>query len=134
DFTRKGLEFHQAGFKLLNICRYYWQTRDAGAVRELRPRWEREARRLAESRTGPHGLYPKERYCGDIATPVQSINANSKAWRALRDLSAMLSEIGEPEEANKYGGVAKEFRSTILKAIHESVRRETTPPFVPVAL
>ena len=29
DFTRKGLEQRQAGFKLADICRYFWQTRDA---------------------------------------------------------------------------------------------------------
>src|SRR5207244_2205354 len=77
---------------------------------------------------------PKERYCGDIATPVQSINANAKAWRAIRDLSAMLAEIGEQEQSRQYADAAKEFRSTVLTAIEKSARRETTPPFVPVAL
>ncbi|TLY34933.1 MAG: hypothetical protein E6K60_12165 [Nitrospirae bacterium] len=134
DFTRKGLEFHQAGFKLLNLSRYYWQTRDAAAVKELQPRWEKEARRLDENRTGPNGLFPKERYCGDIATPVYTINANAKGWRALRDLSAVLAEVGEQDEAQHYAQVASEFRKTVLTAIGESVRRETTPPFVPVAL
>ncbi|HUR59732.1 MAG TPA: hypothetical protein VM029_18580, partial [Opitutaceae bacterium] len=33
DFTRKGLEYHQAGFKINNLVRYYWQTRDAETVR-----------------------------------------------------------------------------------------------------
>jgi hypothetical protein len=134
DFTRKGLEFHQAGFKLLNLCRYYWQTRDAASVRELRPRWEKEARLLDENRSGAHGLFPKERYCGDIATPVQSINVNTKAWRALRDLSAVLAEVGDDSAARHYAQVAGEFRGTVLAAIGKSVRRETTPPFVPVAL
>ena len=134
DFTRQGLEFHQAGFKLANICRYYWQTRDASVFNELRPRWEKEARRLDENRTGAHGLFPKERYCGDIATPVQSINVSSKAWRGLRDLSAVLAEIGEQSEAQHYAEVAATFRKTVLAAIEKSVRRETTPPFVPVAL
>lgn len=134
DFTRRGLEFHQAGFKLENISRYYWQTRDAATVKELRPRWEREARRLDESRTGANGLLPKERYCGDIATPVHTINANAKGWRALRDLSAVLAEVGEKSEAEHYGKIAGEFRKTVLTAIEKSVRRETTPPFVPVAL
>jgi hypothetical protein len=134
DFTRKGLEFHQAGFKLLNLSRYYWQTRDAAAVKELRPRWEKEARRLDANRTGLNGLYPKERYCGDIATPVYTINANAKGWRALRDLSAVLAEVGEQAEAQHYAQVAGEFRKTVLTAIEKSVRREITPPFVPVAL
>jgi len=46
DFTRKGLEFHQAGFKLNDVSRYFWQTRDVAAIKALRPRWEKEAERL----------------------------------------------------------------------------------------
>ncbi len=134
DFTRKGLEQHQAGFKLADICRYYWQTRDADAVRTLRPRWEKAARLLVETRTGPHGLFPPERYAGDISTPAQSVNVNANAWRALRDLSAVLVEIGEPAEAARYAAVAREIRPNVLAAIALSARRETTPPFVPIAL
>ena len=134
DFTRKGLEFHQAGFKVNNICRYYWQTRDAAGGRELQPRWSKEARLLDQSRTGAHGLYPEEQYCGDIHTFVQSLNVSSKAWRAMRDLSAVLTELGEPAEAQHYAGEATAFRKTVLEAIAKSLRRETTPPFVPIAL
>ena len=134
DFTRKGLEQHQAGFKLNDISRYYWQTRDADTVRALRPRWEKAARLLVETRTGPHGLFPPERYAGDISTPAQSVNVNANAWRALRDLSAVLAEIGEPTAAAHYAAVAREIRPTVLAAIAQSVRRETTPPFVPIAL
>lgn len=134
DFTRKGLEFHQAGFKINDVCQLYWQTRDAAAVKELRPRWEKEVRRLVDNRTGPGGLFPKEQYCGDIHTPVYSLNANAKAWRAIRDMSAVLAEIGETGEAKRYAGVAAEFRKAILTAVNKSVNRGTTPPFVPVAL
>jgi hypothetical protein len=133
-FTRKGLEFHQAGFKINNLCQYYWQTRDATVVKELRSHWEREARRLVDNRTGEHGLFPKEQYCGDIHTPVQSVNVNAKAWRALRDLSTVLAAVGERKEAEDYASVAGAFRKTVLTAIKKSARRETTPPFVPVAL
>ncbi len=134
DFQRKGLEFHNAGTKILNVCRYYWQTRDAESVRQLRSRWEPEARRLIENRTAPNGLFPKERYCGDISTPVHSLNANAKAWRALRDLSAVLADINEMEESGRIASIAREFRKTVLDAIAKSVHRETDPPFVPVAL
>ncbi|MGI8966461.1 MAG: hypothetical protein ACR2H1_10305, partial [Limisphaerales bacterium] len=134
DFLRKGLEFHQAGFKLGDICRYYWQTRDASVMTELRSRWEKEAQRLDKNRTGEHRLFPKEQYCGDIYTPVQSLNVNSKGWRALRDLSTTLAEIGEKEQAEHYATVAAEFRKTVLTAIEKSVNRSTTPPFVSIAL
>jgi hypothetical protein len=132
--SRKGLEFHQAGFKLNNVCRYFWQTRDAAAVSELRPRWEAEARRLVDNRTSEHGLFPKEQYCGDISTFVFSLNANSKAWRAIRDLGAMLDELGQKSEAARYGKVAAEYRQAVLAALARNIRRETTPPFIPVAL
>lgn len=134
DFTRKGLEYHQAGFKLMDLCRYYWQTRDAAAIKELRPRWDKEARLLTDNRTGEHGLFPKEQYCGDISTMVYNLNASSKAWRALRDLGAVLRECGETNEAAHYSKVAAEFRRTVLDAVEKNVRRDTTPPFVPVAL
>lgn len=134
DFLRKGLEFHQASFKLNNLCQYYWQTRDAAAVKDLRSRWEKEADRLVDNRTGEHGLFPREQYCGDIHTPVQSINVNAKAWRALRDLSAVLAAVEHDSDAAKYAGTAAAFRKTVLAAIEKSARHETTPPFVPVAL
>jgi hypothetical protein len=150
DFTRKGLEFHQAGFKLNNLCRYYWQTRDPKVVEELRSwskperyrtsdkeqisGWDVELQRIDKNRTGPHGLFPKEQYCGDIHTPVQSLNPNAKAWRAIRDMSALLAETGDTKAAEHYANVAKEFRQTVLTAIEESANRSTKPPFVPIAL
>ena len=122
DFQRKGLEYHNAGTKILNICRYYWQTRDAEGVRQLRGRWEPEARRLIENRTAPNGLFPKERYCGDISTQVHSLNANAKAWRALRDLSTVLADLDEMEESNRIAAIAGEFRKIVLNAIATHVR------------
>ena len=150
DFTRKGLEFHQAGFKLNDVCRYYWQTRDPNVVKDLRSwskparyqtsekestsGWDVEAKRLDQNRTGDHGLYPQEQYCGDIHTPVQTLNASSKAWRAIRDLAAVLAETGETNEAQHYAEVADGFRKTVLTAIDKSAVRSISPPFVPVAL
>lgn len=150
DFTRRGLEYHQAGFKLNDVCRYYWQTRDDSIIKEFRswpkPKryqtsdkekisgWEIEAKRLDEHRTGEHGLFPKERYCGDVSTQVQTLNANSKAWRALRDVAAVLGEVGERVEAEHYKNVASDFRQTVLTAIKKSADHSTTPPFVPIAL
>jgi hypothetical protein len=134
DFLRKGLEFHQAGFKLNNICRYYWQTRDESIFEEMRPRWQREAERLDKNRTAEHGLYAKEQYCGDIHTPVQSVNVASKAWRAMRDLSAALDAIGEKEPVQHYASEAAKFRQTVQTAIEKSANHSTSPPFVPIAL
>jgi len=134
DFTRKGLEFHQAGLKINDVCRLYWQTRDAGLVESLRPRWEKELRRILEGRTRPHGLLPKEQYCGDVRTPVHSLSANAKAWRAVRDLGAVLADLGRGEEAERLARAAAEYHRDILAALKQSVRRDTVPPFVPIAL
>src|SRR5207302_470359 len=101
-------------------------------------------------------LCPKGQYCGDIHSLVYSLTVNAKGWRALRDLSAVLQDIersspsplekgrgpgrGVPSstdistEARRYATNAAEFRKSVLTAIHSSVRRETNPPFVPVAL
>jgi hypothetical protein len=133
DFTRKGLEFHQAGFKLNNICRYYWQTRDASVFSEFQANWQREAQRLDTNRTGAHGLFPAEQYCGDVHTRCQSLNVDSKAWRALRDLGATLEEIGNPQAAH-FLETARDFRPKVLEAIQKSVKRNINPPFVPIAL
>ena len=134
DFQRKGLEYNNAATKVLNLCRYYWQTRDAESVQKLRPRWEKEAQLLVQSLATENGLFPKERYCGDISTQVYNLNANAKAWRALRDLSAMLKEVGTVDEADSYRKTATDFRKVVLAAIDKSVRRDTSPPFVPIAL
>lgn len=134
DFTRKNLEFHQAGHKLDDICRYYWQTRDAGFVKAMRPRWEKEIERIAVSRTNEHGLFPKEQYCGDIATPVYSLNSNAKCWAALRDLAPVLKEIGDSAGAERISTMATEFHKSIHAALQKSIRRDTEPPFVPIAL
>jgi hypothetical protein len=134
DFTRRNLECHQAGFKLNNLCRYYWQTRDPAVVAELRPRWEKEAARLADSRTNEFGLCPKGQYCGDISTLVHSLTVNAKGWRALHDLGAVLAQVGESAAAKRYADNAAEFKQAVLTAIQKSVNRQTTPPFVPVAL
>lgn len=87
-------------------------------------------------RVGPaaNGLFPKERYCGDVSTQVHSLNVNAKAWRALRDLSAILADMNESAESSHYANIAMNFRKTVLSAIDKSVNRELDPPFVPIAL
>jgi hypothetical protein len=134
DFTRRNLELHQAAFKLGNLVRYVWQTRDSGAIAELRPRWEPEVARFLEGRTGPGGLFPKEQYCGDIHTPVQSLNVNARAWRALYDFGALHTAFGDPELGRRYSAAAAEFRPVVLQAIDRAISRTTEPPFVPIAL
>ena len=134
DFTRRNLELHQASFKLGNLARYVWQTRDTAALAELRPRWEKEIARFLDGRTGPGGLFPKEQYCGDIHTPVQSLNVNARAWRAMHDFGALQSVFGDSELGRRYSAEAAAFRSVVLQAVERAVSRTTEPPFVPIAL
>lgn len=133
DFSRKGLENHQAGHKLNNVARYWWQTRDTPWVREMMPRIRRESQRLLSNRD-ERGLLPKERYCGDIATAVHSLAVEAKAWRALADLPPVLAAAGEHELAQELRTKAAELHPQLLAAVMASVRHETTPPFVPIAL
>lgn len=134
DFLRKGLEHHQAGLKLHDVARCWWQTRDAGWLKAMRPRWEKELNRLLENRTGPDGLLPKERYCGDIATPIHSLSVESKAWRALRDLPPVLRALGDEALAARVARAEAEVKPKVLDALNRSLSRETTPPFLPNAL
>lgn len=134
DFTRKGLEYHQAGHKLDDICRYYWQTRDAKFVNALRPRWQKEIDRLADHRSATNGLYPREQYCGDIATPVFSMNSNAKGWRALHDSAALLDALGDKAEAAHLRNICAEFHQAIQAAADKSVLKNGDEAFVPNAL
>lgn len=134
DFVRKGLEHHQAGLKLHDVARCWWQTRDAAWLQAMRPRWEKELNRLLDHRSGAEGLLPKERYCGDIATPVHSLSVESKAWRALRDLPPVLRAVGDETLAARVGRAEAEVKPKVLDALQRSTRRETTPPFIPNAL
>ena len=72
DFTRQGLENHQAGQKINDVVRYWWQTRDSrvgqGNAAADRARVQSICHAIAIRR---RVLLPKERYCGDIATPGQ---------------------------------------------------------------
>jgi hypothetical protein len=134
DFTRKGLEYHQAGHKLDDVCRLYWQTRDADFIRSLRPKWQQELDRLAEHRSSSNGLYPREQYCGDIPTPVVSMNSNAKGWRALRDTAALLDALGDKAAAEKIRQLAVQFRKDIMAALEKSTRTDEIPTFIPNAL
>lgn len=133
DFTRKGLEFHQAGHKLDDVCRYYWQTRDAEFVNSLRPKWQKEVDRLAGGRA-KNGLYPREQYCGDIPTPVISMNSNAKGWRALRDTAALYEALGDKKQAANLRKLAADFHKDIMDAVEKSVDKKQRPMFIPNAL
>jgi hypothetical protein len=131
---RKGLESHQAAFKLQMLAHHYWITRDPGFLRDERARWEPEVERLATLRDPSTGLLPREQYCGDVATPVVSLNVQANGWRALRDMAIVLAESKEGATAERLARAAADLRAATLAAVEKSVRRDVDPPFLPVAL
>ncbi|HEX4413537.1 MAG TPA: hypothetical protein VH107_07910, partial [Lacipirellulaceae bacterium] len=134
QFDRKATRFHVAGHKLQLLAYFYWMTRDARTVREYEPLWRPSIDLILSSREAESGLLPKDNYAGDIAEQVYSLNSNANCWRGLRDVAAVLEDMGSADEAAKLRKTAAEYRTAILKAVEKSVRKDTTPPFVPVAL
>jgi hypothetical protein len=133
DFVRDAIKFNQAGQKLDDLVRYYWQTRDADFIRSTRLKWEKEIKRILDSR-GENGLLQREHYCNDIPTPVFSLNSNGKCWRGLRGMSAVLSDMGETNESKRLAESAADFRAAILAAVQKSTFTNTQPSFIPIAL
>ena len=133
-YTRAGLEFHQAAFKLQMIAHYYQLTKDAEFVRSIRPMWQKEIDVILKGRQTENGMFPREKYCGDIDTRVFSLNSNANCWRALRDMSGVLADLGETDAAAKLAATAKEYRAVILAALDKAIQRNVDPPFVPIAL
>ena len=133
-YSRDKLEFHNAGFKLQTLAHYYWLTRDAEFVQSMRVQYEKDLKLITDGREADSGLAPREHYCGDIPTPVYSLSANANCWRGLRDMGAVLNDLGGHDEAAGIARTAAEYRKRILAAADKSERRDVSPHFIPVAL
>lgn len=134
EFNREATRFHVAGHKLQLLAYFYWITRETDVIRAYEPLWRPSVELILNSRAPDTGLLPKDNYAGDIKTQVYSLNSNANSWRGLRDVAAMLDDMGEPDEADKLRHEAAKFRSAILDAVARSERRDTEPPFIPIAL
>ena len=73
-------------------------------------------------------LLRRHRHAGPLA------GVEAKAWRALRDLPPVLRGIGENALADRVAKAEAELRPKLQDAVMRSIRRETSPPFVPIAL
>jgi hypothetical protein len=133
-YRRKNIEFHDGAYKLEGLAHYYFVTRDAELVRKNRNLWQREIDLIVKSRDPATGLLPREQYCSDIDTPVVSVVANANCWRGLRDMSLVLEDIGDTDQAEKLAKTAAEYRKVILTAIDKNMDRSIDPPFMPIAL
>ncbi len=134
EFNRQATRFHVAGHKLQLLAYFYWLTRDAETIRAYEPLWRPSVELILTSREPETGLLPKDNYAGDIAQQVYSLNSNANCWRGLRDVAAMLDEMGAKDEAKQLLQAADTYRNAILDAVTKSERFNTTPPFIPVAL
>jgi hypothetical protein len=134
EFDRRDTRFHVAGHKLQLLAHFYWLSRDSKTIREYEPLWRQAVQLILNSRETETGLLPKDNYAGDIKTQVYSLNSNANCWRGLRDVAAMLDDMGQRDEAMELRQVATEYRRAILEAVDRSERRDTQPPFIPIAL
>jgi hypothetical protein len=135
DFYRKATRFHVAGHKLQLLTHYYWVTRDKVYLRENEKVWQDLVAFLIKSRKETdNGLLPPDNYAGDIAQQVYALNSNANCWRGLRDLAAVLDDMGETDRARAIAAEAADFRKAILAAVASSEQHDTRPPFIPNAL
>ncbi len=134
DFNRAATRFHVAGHKLQLLTFHHWLTRDADYLRASEPSWGKAVELIRNNRGKENGLLPKDNYAGDVKRQVYSLNSNANCWRGLRDLAAVLADIGESERARQLAREAREFREAILAAVARSERRDSRPPFIPMAL
>ena len=133
-FNRQATRFHVAGHKLALLADYYWISRDAEFFRQHADEWRGAVEFIRSSRQEPSGLLPADNYAGDIKRQVISLSSNAACWRGLRDMAAVLSEIGAAETAAQLRREAEAFRQAIVDAAARSERHETEPPFIPLAL
>ncbi|MEA2733822.1 MAG: hypothetical protein QOE14_273, partial [Humisphaera sp.] len=133
-YRRPNIEYHDGAFKLQLLADYFFVTRDATLIAEIRPLWQREIDLILDGRKKGGGLLPREKYCSDIDTPVRSLKANANCWRGLRDMSLVLDEIGDHAQAAQLAAIAAEYRTQILAAMEKAIVRTIDPPFVPIAL
>jgi hypothetical protein len=134
DFNRQATRYHVAGHKLQLLAHYYWVTRDAGYLREKEKVWKPVVDFIVASRRTDNGLVPKDNYAGDVRQQVYSLSSNASCWRGLRDMAAILADLGEKERARDLDREARAYREAILAAVARSEHHDANPPFIPMAL
>jgi hypothetical protein len=134
DFNRQATRYHVAGHKLQLLAHYYWVTRDADYLRAKGRIWKPVVDFIVTSRRTANGLVPPDRYAGDIQQEVYALSSNANCWRGLRDMAAVLADMGQGDQARRLGREAAAYRKAILAAVAKSEYRDVKPPFIPNAL
>jgi len=125
-------KYSVTGWKLRALAQYYWLTRDNAFMQANRAHWEHLIKLIVDDLDPQTGLTPKDFYATDIAKPVWNLKTNATCWRGLRDVAAVLREMGEPDPALETR--LKQYRQAIFDAVDRSVVRDFDPPFVPNTL
>jgi len=134
DFQRRATRVHVAGHKLQLLAHDYWVTRDAETVRAREPAWGPAVDFILDGREAENGLMPRDNYAGDIPQQVYALNSNANCWRGLRDMAAVLDDMGLRDRARAMEQGADAYRRAILSAVDRSEQRDVDPPFIPNAL
>lgn len=132
DHSIPSHQYAVTGWKLRALAQYYWLTRDAAFFREHRASWEPLLPLILDHLDPQTGLTPKDFYASDIPQPVWNLKTNATCWRGLRDVAAVLREMGEPDP--QLEARVQQYREAILDAVNKSVYRDFDPPFVPNTL
>ncbi len=132
DHSIPGHKYAVTGWKLRALSQYYWLTRDDAFMRKNRSRWEPLLKLILDDLDPNTGLTPKDFYASDIPEPVWNLKTNATCWRGLRDVAAVLREMGEPNQPLEER--VEQYRHAILDAVDKSVQRDFDPPFIPNTL
>ena len=132
DHSRPDAIYNVTCWKLRALAYYYWLTRDAKFIRANRHRWEPLVKLIVDTLDPKTGLVPKDAYETDIHEPVWNLQTNATCWRGLRDMAAVLRDMGEPN--SQLEERTKQYRQAIFSAVDKSVHRDFDPPFIPNAL
>lgn len=129
-------EHWEWGTKLAAAAGYTWFTGDDSLVRNHLDRLVGYMRTMKEQRAkDPEGLLPPERWAWDIPDPIYGLHSLSWAWRGIRDMARVLSELGYEELGDEYAQEAAELGAA-LRAAAERVeaRMDDGTLFIPIDL
>jgi len=116
-----------------------WIRRHLPLLREC-AEWTIAARRQTMADAGTErplhwGLLPEWAYGGDIGHVLcYALYANFACLRGLWDTAWLMQELGDRPTAERYFAEAGDYARCIERAVDGSIRREQTPPFLPMQL
>jgi hypothetical protein len=129
-------EHWEWGTKLVAAAGYTWFTGDDSLVRNHLDRLVGYLRTMKEQRAkDPEGLLPPERWAWDIPDPIYGLHSLSWAWRGIRDMATVLSDLGYEELGDEYAQEASELGAALLARVERvEARMDDGTLFIPIDL